>query len=58
MRQEEIEARIEEIFGKWSSLENAGITAREKVVERIVDMSKRERQFEEWETMRREAKKR
>ena len=34
------------------------MTAREKIVERIDDVSKTEQQFEEWETMRHEAKKR
>ena len=34
------------------------MTAREEIVERIMEMSKTEQQFEEWESMRREAKKR
>ena len=49
---------MEEIFGKGSRHEIENVTAREKIVERIEDMSKTEQQYEEWEAMRREEKKR
>ena len=55
---EEFERKMDEIFGKGSCQEIEGITVREKIAERIEEMSKTEQQFEEWETMRREAKKR
>ena len=47
-----------EIFGKGSHHENSEITVRDKIAERIMEMSKTEQQFEEWERMKREAMKR
>ena len=58
IEREEIERNAEEIFGKRSHLEIENLTVREEIVERIMEMSKTEQQFEEWESMRREAKKR
>ena len=58
MRTDDIKRSLEAIFGKGSSKEIEGITTREKIAERIEEMSKTEQQFEEWERMRREAKKR
>ena len=58
MTKDDIERSLEVIFGKGSSKEIEGITAREKIAERIEEMSKTEQQFEECERMRREAKKR
>ena len=58
MSKDDIERSLEAIFGNGSSKEIDGLTAREKIAERIEEMSKTERQFEEWEIMRREAKKR
>ena len=57
-RKEDISRRVELIFGKgsWQEIENA--TTIEKITERITEMSKREEAFDEWEEMRREAKKR
>ena len=44
------------IFGKgsWQEVEDAATL--EKITERIVEMTKREEAFDEWEEMRREAK--
>ena len=47
MRKEEIEARIEEIFGKGSSQEIVNATTKDKIVERIEELSKREQQFDQ-----------
>ena len=57
MTNDKIERRLEEIFGKGSRQEIEGATTKEKIAERIEELSKREEQFEEWERMRREAKK-
>ena len=53
MRRDEIERNIEEIFGKGSKEEIGKMTSIEKIIERIVEMSKREAQLDEWEKMRR-----
>ena len=57
MKKEDVERRLEEIFGEGSRQEIKDATTNEKIAERIEEMSKRERQFEIWEEMRREAKK-
>ena len=54
----EIEARLEEIFGEGSSQEIGHATTKEKIVERIEELSKREQQLDEWEKMRKESKRR
>ena len=54
----EIEQRIEEMFGKGSGQEIGNATTKEKIVERIEELSKREQQFDEWERMRTESKRR
>ena len=56
MKKEEIEKRLEEIFGRGSRQEIEKAATNEKIVERIEELSKREEQFEEWERMRRESK--
>ena len=56
MEKEEIKRKLDALFGKGSHQEIAEATTREKIVERIEEMSKRENQLEEWEQMRREAK--
>ena len=56
MRKDEIGRSVEEIFGKGSREEIAKMTDIQKIVERIVEMSKNEAQLEEWEKMRSEAK--
>ena len=58
IEREEFERRVDEIFGKGSHLDIGNVTTREKIVERIVETSKTEQQFEEWERMRREEKRR
>ena len=58
MRKEKIEEKLDEIFGKGSHQEIESVTTIEKIVERIAEMAKREEQFEKWETMRKEAKRR
>ena len=58
VNKEEIEARIEAIFGKGSSQEIGNPTAKEKIVERIEELSKREQQLDEWEMMKQDAKRR
>ena len=58
MRKEEIEKRLEKMFGKGSSQDIEKATSKDKIVERIEDMSKREAQFDEWEKMRQEVKRR
>ena len=45
MSKDDIERSLEAIFGKGSSKEIEGITAREKIAERIEEMSKTEQQF-------------
>ena len=47
---------MESIFGEGRGREIETATTREKVIERITEMSKTEEQFEEWEMMRQEAK--
>ena len=54
----EIERRVEEMFGKGSGQEIGNATTKEKIVERIEELSKREQQFDEWERMRTESKRR
>ena len=49
---------VDEIFGKGSHIEIGNVTTIEKMVEIIVEMSETEQQFEEWERLRREAKRR
>ena len=58
LRKEEIVVKREEIFGKGSGQEIEKATTKEKIAERIEDLSRREEQFETWEKMRVEAKKR
>ena len=48
--------RIEVIFGKGSRREIEKAATTEKIIERIVEMSKADEQFEMWEKMRQEAK--
>ena len=57
MKSEEILRRLEKIIGRGSSKEIVEADTSEKIVERIQELSKREEQFDEWETMRKEAKK-
>ena len=57
MRKVEIPRRVEVIFGKGSRQEVENATTIE-ITKRIAEMSKREEKFDEWEEMRREAKKR
>ena len=56
MSEEELEERIEETFGKGSGQEIGNAETREKIVERIEELSKREQQLDEWERMRKETK--
>ena len=58
LRKEEIERRLEDIFGKGSRQEIENARTREKMIERIEELSKREAQFEEWEEARQERKRR
>ena len=58
MNKVEIERRLEEIFGNGSRQEIEKAKTNDKIIERIEEISKREEQFENWETMRREARKR
>ena len=58
MRREEIVERLERIFGKGSGQEIETIHSNENIVERIEELSKREEQYEKWEMMRRDAKRR
>ena len=55
---EEIERRFEEIYGSGSRQEIEEATTREKDIERIEEVSKREEQFEVWENMRQESRRR
>ena len=48
MRKSEIIGRLERIFGEGSGHEIENVLTKEKVVERITEMSKAEEQFEEW----------
>ena len=56
MRKEDVERRLDEIFGQGSGDENGMATTMKKNVERIEEMSKRDEQFDMWEQMRQEAK--
>ena len=56
MKREDIEKRLEEIFGKGSRQEIEKAETNEKIAERIEEMAKREEQFIIWEGMRRETK--
>ena len=56
MKREEILKRVDEIFGKRSCHEIENVKTDNKIVERSEEMSKREEQFDTWEQMRREAK--
>ena len=47
MRKDEIEKMLEKIFVKRSGQEREKATSKEKIVERIEEMSKREEQFDE-----------
>ena len=58
MIKDEIKRRLDEIFGSGSGEEIEKATTTEKIVERIEELSKREAQFEEWETMRQESRRR
>ena len=58
LRKEEIERRLVCIFGEGSNQEIEEATTIETIVQRIEEMAKRETQFEEWEKMRQEAKRR
>ena len=53
---DEIIKRMERIFGEGSGREIETASTKEKVIERITEISKAEEQFEEWEMMRQEAK--
>ena len=55
---EVIKRRLEEIFGKGSSKEIETATTVDKCIEIIEIITNREEQFEEWEKMRREVRKR
>ena len=55
MRKEEIEKRLEKIFGVGSTREIEKATSKDKIVERIEEMSLRDKQFDEWEKVRLEA---
>ena len=58
MKKEDIVKRLEVIFGRGSGQAIAKAATTEKIVERIVEMSKADEQFEVWEKMRRESKRR
>ena len=58
MSKVEVMRRLEEIFGRGSSQEIEKATTKEKIAERIEELAKREQQFEVWEKMRQEAKRR
>ena len=58
MRKEEIERRLEDIFGRGSSKEIEHAATKEAIAERIEELAKTDEQFETWEKMRREYKKR
>ena len=58
MSKAEIERRIEEIFGKGSVQVIWNATRKEKIEERVEELSKREQQFDECERMRTESKRR
>ena len=54
---DEISRRVEEIFGNGRGNEIETASTKEKIVERIEEMSKSEEQIDAWEKMRLEAKK-
>lgn len=56
MRKDEIERRHDKTFGKGSSQEITAAMTEERAVKRIEEMAKREEEFDKWETMRKEAK--
>ena len=56
MTNEEIESLIEDIFGRGSSQETEKAMAKEKIIQRIEEIAKREPQFDEWEKMRQDTK--
>ena len=56
MKREEIEMRLEVIFLKGAVQEIQKAITKETIIERIEEMSKTEEQFETWENMRMEAK--
>ena len=56
MRKEEIERMLEKIFGKGSGQEIENANTMEKIAERIEELSRREEQWEAWDKMRREVK--
>ena len=56
MKREDIEKRLEEIFGKGSRQEIEKAETNEKIAERIEEMAKREEHFIILERMRRETK--
>ena len=52
MKREDIEKRLEEIFGKGSRQEIEKAETNEKIAERIEEMATREEQFIVWERMK------
>ena len=56
VRREEVERRLEEIFGQGSREEIEHTSTNQEIAERIEEMAKREEQFTIWEKMRRDAK--
>ena len=56
MKLEDVDKRLEKIFGQGSRQELEGATAMDKIVERIEQLSKREAQFDKWEKMRQDFK--
>ena len=56
VERQEIERRLEPIFGKGSREEIAKATTDEKIVERVTELSRREERFEVWEKRRSESK--
>ena len=58
MERREVERRLESIFSKGSREEIAKAVTDEKTVERVIELSRREEQFEVWEKLRIEAKRR
>ena len=49
LKKEEIERKLDSIFGEGSHQEITEDPTTEKIVERIEEMSKREQQIDEWE---------
>ena len=56
MRKVTNEGKLDEIVGKGSHQEVSRAMTNEKIAERIEELSRREEQFEKWETTRKEAK--